>query len=50
MTIIDRYLLRQFTQNFVVCWVSLTGIFVVFDAFSNLEAFLQFAKGRNYSR
>jgi lipopolysaccharide export system permease protein len=45
MTIIDRYLLRQFMQNFIVCFVSLTGVYVVFDAFSNLEAFLQYAKG-----
>lgn len=45
MTIIDRYLLRQFTQNFVVCLVSLTGIFVVFDAFTHMDDFLQYAKG-----
>jgi len=45
MTIIDRYLLRQFLQNAVICFVSLMGIYVVFDAFSNLESFLQFAKG-----
>jgi lipopolysaccharide export system permease protein len=45
MTIIDRYLLRQFTQNFVICLVCLTGVFVVFDVFTNLEAFLQVAKG-----
>ena len=35
MTIIDRYLLRQFMQNFVICFVSLTGVYVVFDAFSH---------------
>ncbi len=45
MTIIDRYLLRQFAQNFIVCFVSLTGVYVVFDAFGHLEDFLQFAKG-----
>jgi lipopolysaccharide export system permease protein len=45
MTIIDRYLLRQFTQNFVICFVSLMGVYVVFDAFGNLESFLQYAKG-----
>ena len=45
MTIIDRYLLRQFVQNFVVCLVSLTGIIIVLDAFSHMEDFLQFAKG-----
>ena len=45
MNIIDRYLLRQFVQNFVICFMSLTGVYVVFDVFTNLEAFLSFAKG-----
>ena len=45
MTIIDRYLLRQFLQNFVICFLSLTGIYVIFDAFTNLEAFMHFAQG-----
>src|SRR5271166_3521341 len=40
MNIIDRYLLRQFLQNFVICFMSLTGVYVVFDAFTNLEAFM----------
>jgi len=45
MNIIDRYLLRQFLQNFVICFMSLTGVYVVFDAFTNLEAFMGLAKG-----
>ncbi len=45
MNIIDRYLLRQFLQNFVICFMSLTGVYVVFDAFTNLEAFMNLAKG-----
>ncbi len=45
MNIIDRYLLRQFVQNFVICFMSLMGVYVVFDAFTNLEAFLSFAQG-----
>ncbi len=44
MGIIDRYLLRQFVQTFLICYLSLTGIYVVFDAFTNLEAFLQCAE------
>ena len=44
MTIIDRYLLRQFTQTFVICLVSLTGMFVVFDTFTNLDSFLHYAE------
>lgn len=38
--IIDRYLLRQFVQVYLICFVSLTGLYVVIDAFANLEAFL----------
>ena len=45
MTIIDRYLLRQFTHNFVVCFVSLMGVFVVLHMFSNLNGFLEVAHG-----
>ncbi|MBN1909864.1 MAG: LptF/LptG family permease [Pirellulales bacterium] len=39
--IIDRYLLRQFVQTFVICFLSLTGLYIVFDAFTNLESFLR---------
>ncbi len=45
MRIIDRYLLRQFLHTFSICFLSLTGIFIVFDAFTNLEAFMHCAKG-----
>ena len=45
MNIIDRYLLRQFMQNFVICFISLTGVYVVFDAFTYLDAFMSLAKG-----
>ena len=45
MNIIDRYLLRQFLQNFVICFVSLMGVYVIFDVFTNLEAFMGIAKG-----
>ena len=41
MKIIDRYLLRQFVQTFVICYLSLTGLYIVFDAFTNLEDFLR---------
>ena len=43
MRIIDRYLLRQFLQAFVICYLTLTGLYVVFDAFTNLEDFLRSA-------
>jgi lipopolysaccharide export system permease protein len=41
MGIIDRYLLRQFVQTFVICFLSLWGLYVIFDLFTNLEEFLQ---------
>ncbi len=40
-------LLNQFLRTFLICLLSLTGLFVVFDAFTNLEAFLHFARGGN---
>lgn len=44
MRIIDRYLLRQFVQVFLICFSSLTGLYIVFDAFGNLDEFLRFAE------
>ena len=43
MSIIDRDLLRHFIQSFLICYLSLTGLYVVFDAFTNLEEFLRCA-------
>ncbi len=43
MWIIDRYLLRQFLSNFLICFLSLTGLYIVFDAFSNTNEFLRCA-------
>jgi lipopolysaccharide export system permease protein len=45
MTIIDRYLLRQFMQNFLICFVCLTGIIIILDVFTHMDDFLQFARG-----
>ena len=50
MRIIDRYLLRQFLHTFVICFLSLTGLYIVFDAFTNLEAFMHCAKGSQLLR
>src|ERR1700722_4204086 len=44
MRIIDRYLLRQFISVFFICWCSLTGLYIVFDAFSNLDEFMHYAE------
>lgn len=44
MRIIDRYMLRQFVQVFLICFLSLTGLYVVIDGFGNLEEFIEYAK------
>ena len=40
MRIIDRYMLKQFLQVYFICFFSLTGLYVVIDAFGNLDEFL----------
>ncbi len=40
MLLIDRYLLKQFFQVFLICFCSFTGLYIVIDAFSNLEDFV----------
>ena len=44
MQIIDRYLLRQFVQTFTICFLSLTGLYIVIDAFTHLEDFIKSAE------
>ncbi len=44
MRIIDRYLLRQFVQTFLICFLSFVGIVVVFDLFTNLDEFVEAGK------
>ena len=44
MRIIDRYLLRQFVQTFLICFLSLVGIVIVFDLFTNLDEFVRPAR------
>ena len=44
MKIIDRYLLRQFIQTFLICFLSLTGLFIVLDALTHIEDFLKCAE------
>lgn len=39
MAILDRYLLRQFAQNFLGCFVSLTLLFVMVDLVGNVDDF-----------
>ncbi|HTU24651.1 MAG TPA: LptF/LptG family permease, partial [Pirellulales bacterium] len=41
--IIDRYLLMQFLKVFVICFFSLTGLYIVIDGFSYLDEFMSYA-------
>jgi lipopolysaccharide export system permease protein len=43
MLILDRYLLRQFLQIFAICFCSLAGLYIVIDAFGNLDDFIRFS-------
>jgi lipopolysaccharide export system permease protein len=42
-TIIDRYMLRQFVQVLIICLLSLIGLYIVIDAFSHLDHFIEYA-------
>src|SRR4051812_36581159 len=42
-TIIDRYMLRQFVQVLIICLMSLIGLYIVIDAFSHLDHFIDYA-------
>ena len=43
MTILDRYILRQFVQIFLICFLSLGGLYVVIDGFQHLDSFSTYA-------
>jgi lipopolysaccharide export system permease protein len=44
LLIVDRYLLRQFLQTFLISFCSLNGLFIVIDGFGNLEEFITYGK------
>ena len=41
MPIIDRYIISGFLKIFLICFMSFSGLFIVVDAFTNLEEFLE---------
>ena len=41
MKVMDRYVTWTFFKIFMICFVCLTGLFIVVDAFSNLEEFVE---------
>ncbi|QDV68781.1 putative permease YjgP/YjgQ family protein [Rosistilla carotiformis] len=44
MTRIDRYLLTTYLRTLLICFCSLSGIFVVFHAFNNMEEIAAYAR------
>lgn len=46
MFIIDRYVLQLFLKVLAICFVSFTGLFIIIDAFGNLEEFLDYGAKR----
>lgn len=46
MPIFDRYLLRLFVKVLVVCFISITGLYIVIDTFSNLDEFLGYGRSQ----
>lgn len=41
MTIMDRYLLRNFVVAYLICFISLVGLYVVIDLFANADEFFE---------
>ena len=44
MYIVTRYVLRLFVKVLLVCFISMTGLFIVIDAFGNLEEFIAYGE------
>ncbi len=45
MRILDRQRYWSFLKAYVICYVSLVGLYIVIDAFSNLDEFSKRAEG-----
>jgi len=44
LKIYDRYVLLLFLKVLVICFVSLTGLYIVIDAFGNLDEFISYGE------
>ncbi len=44
MTTIDRYLTKLFIRYAVIAFISLAGLYVVFDGFNNLDEFISYGR------
>ena len=41
MGIIDRYLLRQFFKTFLICFLSLMGLYVIIECTTHMDEFIR---------
>lgn len=46
MRIIDRYVLRMYVRVLIICFLSLSGLYIVIDAFTHLDELLEVAAHR----
>lgn len=46
MCLMDRHIAAMFVRTFAICFVSFAGLFVVIDAFQNLDSFLDFGRAQ----
>ncbi len=44
MTLMDRYILRMYVRVLLICAVSFSGMFIVADAFNNLDEFIGYGR------
>lgn len=44
MSLLDRHIAWAFLKTFAICFVSFAGLFVVIDAFQNLDSFLEYGR------
>jgi lipopolysaccharide export system permease protein len=44
MSTFDRYLLRLFVKVLLACFVSMVGLYIVIDGFSNLDEFISYGR------
>ena len=46
MTRIDRYLLFLYIRVFLICFITLSGLLIIAQVFTNLDEFIQYGRNR----
>ena len=50
MTIVDRYLFFLFVKTFLICFLSLTGLYIVIHLFSNLDEMVELGQSDGWPK